>query len=119
MGPKAAVDTLRTALAMGADRGIHVVTESRTDQDIQPLAIAKILAHFAKKDKADLVIVGKQAIDGDNCQTAPMTAALLGWSQCTFASNLQIKAGEVLSCSKYRLSPIYHYQFFVAYYCRS
>lgn len=95
IGPKKSEETLRTALAMGADRGIHIVTDERTDQTVQPLAVSKVFAHFAKKENADLVILGKQAIDGDNCQTAPMTAALLGWAQCTFACGLKIENGSV------------------------
>ena len=90
IGPKACQETLRTALAVGADKGIHVSTEARTDQSIQPLALAKIFKHIAEKEKVDLIIVGKQSIDGDNCQTGPMTAALLGWSQSTFASAIEV-----------------------------
>jgi electron transfer flavoprotein beta subunit len=95
VGPKLAIETLRTALAMGADRGVHVLTESRTDQAFSPLAVSKILAHFAQKESANLVIVGKQAIDGDNAQTAPMVAGLLGWSQGTFACGVEV-SGENL-----------------------
>jgi len=94
IGPKLAAETLRSALAVGADKGIHVTTDMRTDQELQPLAVAKILAHLAKRDNADIVILGKQSIDGDNCQTGPMTAALLGWSQCTFASALNVDAAS-------------------------
>ena len=97
VGPKAAQETLRSALAIGADRSIHVSTDVRTDQEIQPLAIAKILAHIANKEKADMVLVGKQAIDGDNCQTGPMVAALLGWPQCTFASKVEVNDNEVVA----------------------
>jgi electron transfer flavoprotein beta subunit len=96
IGPKLCQETLRTSLAMGADRAIHVVTDQRTDQDIQPLVVAQILAHFAKRDAIDLIILGKQSIDSDNCQTGPMTAALCGWSQCTFASVVDMK-GDVSS----------------------
>lgn len=95
VGPKAAQETLRSALAIGADRSIHVSTDVRTDQEIQPLAIAKILAQIATKEKADMVLVGKQAIDGDNCQTGPMVAALLNWPQCTFASKVEVNDKEV------------------------
>jgi len=94
VGPKACQETLRTALAMGADKGIHVVTEARTDQDVSPLAVAKIFAHLATKEKIDAILLGKQAIDGDNCQTGPMTAALLGWPQCTFAALLEVGGGD-------------------------
>ena len=95
IGPKQSTETLRTALAMGADRGIHIETDMRTDQELQPLAIAKIMAHIAKRDEMEIVMLGKQAIDGDNCQTAPMTAALLGWPQCTFAANLEVEDGFI------------------------
>jgi electron transfer flavoprotein beta subunit len=91
IGPKQSQETLRTALAMGADKGIHVPTEARTDSDVQPLAVAKLLSNIAKKEGVDVIVMGKQSIDGDNCQTGPMTAALLGWSQCTFASAVSIE----------------------------
>jgi electron transfer flavoprotein beta subunit len=71
--------------------GIHIETNLRTDQELQPLAIAKILQHIVQKEKIDLVILGKQAIDGDNCQTGPMVAGLLGWPQCTFAAGVNVK----------------------------
>jgi len=90
VGPKQCQETLRSALAMGADRAIHVSTELRTDQDLQPLAVARIFKALAEREKADLLILGKQAIDGDNCMTGPMTAALLGWPQCTFAAKVAI-----------------------------
>lgn len=107
IGNKQAQETLRTglsiiislfqvilicilALAIGADKAIHVTTDLRTDQDIQPLAVAKILKTIAEREKVDLIILGKQAIDGDNCQTGPLVAGLLGWSQCTFAANINI-----------------------------
>ncbi len=95
IGSKAAQETLRTALAMGADRGIHVETDLRTDSEIQPLAVAKILKHIAEKEKVNMVLLGKQAIDGDNCQTGPMTAALLNWPQCAFAAELKVEGGSV------------------------
>jgi electron transfer flavoprotein beta subunit len=75
---------------MGADKGIHIETDMRADQEMQPLAVSKILAHVANRDSIDLVLLGKQAIDGDNCQTAPMTAGLLNWPQCTFAASINI-----------------------------
>ena len=79
-------EQIRTALALGADRGILVETE----EDMQPLAIAKVLKAVADKEQPDLVILGKQAIDGDNSQTGPMLAALTGWSQATFASEVEL-----------------------------
>jgi electron transfer flavoprotein beta subunit len=84
-------ETIRTALAMGADRGILV----QTDAELQPLAVAKLLKAVAEKEKPDLVIVGKQAIDDDANQTGQMLAALLGWSQGTFASKVEVGAGEL------------------------
>ena len=77
---------------MGADKGIHVLTDMRTDQTLQPLAVSKIIAKIAAEKECNLVIVGKQAIDGDNAQTGPMVAGLLGWSQGTFAAGLDVSA---------------------------
>ncbi|MBI3451466.1 MAG: electron transfer flavoprotein subunit beta/FixA family protein [Rhodospirillales bacterium] len=84
MGPQGAQETIRTALAMGADRGIHVLT----DAELQPLAVAKLLKAIIDKEKPRLVILGKQAIDDDCNQTGQMLAALLGWPQGTFASKV-------------------------------
>jgi len=79
-------ETIRTALAMGADRGILV----ETDAEVQPLAVAKILQNIAEKEQPSLVIVGKQAIDDDCNQTGQMLSALTGWSQATFASKVEL-----------------------------
>lgn len=92
IGPKTAIETLRTALAMGADKGIHIETEMRPDQELQPLAVAKILAWLAGKHKPDLFILGKQSIDDDANQTGQMLAGLLDWPQATFASKLEFGA---------------------------
>ncbi len=81
-----AQDTLRTGLAMGADRAVHV----RSNDDLEPLAIAKILKSITEKEKSDLVFLGKQSIDGDNNQTGQMLAGLLGWAQGTFISDLAV-----------------------------
>lgn len=89
VGPKQAQETLRTALAMGVDRSIHIETSLRPDQEIQPLAVAKILSKLVEKEKAGLIILGKQSIDGDYAQTAPMLAALLGWPQATFSAGVE------------------------------
>jgi electron transfer flavoprotein beta subunit len=89
MGPPQCQETIRTALAMGADRGIHV----QTDAELQPLAVAKLLKAIVEKEKPELVILGKQAIDDDCNQTGQMLAALLGWPQATFASKLKIGSG--------------------------
>ena len=86
MGPKQAQDTIRTGLAMGADRGIHV----ETDQDLEPLAVAKVLKALIAEEEPGMVIVGKQAIDGDNNQTGQMLSAIMGWSLASFASNIEI-----------------------------
>ena len=90
MGPQQAQETIRTALAMGADRGIHVLT----DAELQPLAVAKLMKAVVAKENPRLVILGKQAIDDDCNQTGQMLAALLGWSQGTFASKLVIAAAD-------------------------
>ena len=84
-------ETIRTALAMGADRGVLV----QTDVELEPLAVAKILKKVVDTEQPGLVIVGKQSIDGDNSQTGQMLAALLGWSQGTFASKLDIGDGKI------------------------
>ena len=89
IGPAAAQDTLRTALAMGADRGILVTS----DEDVQPLAVAKVLRALVDREKPGLVFLGKQAIDDDSNQTGQMLAALLGWTQATFASKLTLEDG--------------------------
>ena len=91
IGPAQASETIRTALAMGADRGILV----KTDGAVEPLAVAKILAAIAKEEQPQLVILGKQAIDDDSNQTGQMLAALLGWSQGTFASKLVIEGDSI------------------------
>ncbi len=85
VGPAQAQETIRTALAMGADRGIHVTT----DADVESLAVAKILAKVVEAEGPELVILGKQAIDGDVNATGQMLAALLGWPQATFASEVE------------------------------
>jgi electron transfer flavoprotein beta subunit len=91
IGPQQAGETLRTALAMGADRGILV----KTDAVVEPLAVAKILAKVVEQEKPDLVIMGKQAIDDDANQTGQMLAALLGWPQGTFAFKVAIGEGAI------------------------
>ena len=90
VGPQQAQETIRTALAMGADRGILV----KTDAEVEPLGVAKILKALAEAESPDLVILGKQAIDDDSNQTGQMLAALLGWSQGTFASEVKIADGK-------------------------
>ena len=90
LGPAKCQETLRTALAMGADRAIHVAT----DAELQPLAVAKLLKAIVGREAPDLVILGKQAIDDDCNQTGQMLAALLGWPQGTFVSKLAVGDGS-------------------------
>jgi electron transfer flavoprotein beta subunit len=90
IGPAQASETLRTALAMGADRAILV----QTTDDLEPLAVAKVLKSVVGQESPDLVIMGKQAIDGDNNATGQMLAALLGWPQATFASKVEIEGNK-------------------------
>ena len=91
IGPKQCTEVLRTALAMGCDRAIHVQTDLRTDyMQLQPLAVAQLFQKIVEKEKSDLVLLGKQAIDSDCGQTGPMLAGLLGWPQVTFAAKLEI-----------------------------
>lgn len=90
IGAQQVQETIRTALAMGADRGIHV----STDETIQPLAAAKLLKAVIEKEQPQVVILGKQAVDDDAGQTGQMLAALLGWGQATFASKIVLGDGE-------------------------
>ena len=91
IGPAQAAETIRTGLAMGADRGILV----KTDDTVEPLAVAKLLAAIAKAEEPGLIILGKQAIDDDCNQTGQMLAALLGWGQGTFASKVEFADASV------------------------
>ncbi len=90
-GPAQCQETIRTALAMGADRGVLV----QTDAELQPLAVAKLMKAVVDKEQPGLVIVGKQAIDDDSNQTGQMLAALLGWGQGTFASKVEVSGDKV------------------------
>ncbi|WP_372803249.1 electron transfer flavoprotein subunit beta/FixA family protein [Paracoccus seriniphilus] len=94
VGDKKSVETLRTALAMGADRGILVEAAEATE--VEPLAVAKILKAVIDEEQPQLVIAGKQAIDNDMNATGQMLAALLGWGQATFASEMEVKDGKAL-----------------------
>src|SRR4051812_4073133 len=91
IGPAKAQETLRTALAMGADRAILI----QTDDDLEPLAVAKLLAKVADEEQPGMIILGKQAIDDDSNQTGQMLAALLGWPQGTFASKIGLEGESV------------------------
>jgi electron transfer flavoprotein beta subunit len=94
IGVRQAQETLRTALAMGADRAILVVASEDVHQDIEPLAVAKILKAVVEAEQPGLVLCGKQAIDNDMNATGQMLAALLGWAQATFASDLAVGDGS-------------------------
>jgi electron transfer flavoprotein beta subunit len=91
IGPAKAQETLRTALAMGADRAILVTT----DAEVEPLAVAKILKKIAEEEQPGMIVLGKQAIDDDSNQTGQMLAALLGWAQGTFASKVEVEGDAV------------------------
>jgi electron transfer flavoprotein beta subunit len=93
VGPQAAQETIRTALAMGADRGVLVLAEG----PVEPLAVAKLLKAVAVKEGCGLVLLGKQAIDDDCNQTGQMLAALLGWAQGTFVSRIEVKDASVVA----------------------
>lgn len=88
-GPAQSQDTIRTALAMGADRGIHIEVSGTDYQTLQPIHVSKLLAKLAQEEKVDMVILGKQAIDDDNNQTAQMTAGVLDWPSGTFCSKVK------------------------------
>ncbi len=90
IGPAQASETIRTGLAMGADRGILV----KAERNVEPLAVAKILKKVADEEQPSLIILGKQAIDDDSNQTGQMLAALLGWPQATFASKLEVEGSD-------------------------
>ena len=92
VGNDKAQETIRTALAMGADRGIHV----KTDNDLEPLAISKIISKVAEEEKPSIILMGKQAIDDDCNQTGQMTSALLNWPQATFASKIEIEGQNAI-----------------------
>src|SRR5579875_2585200 len=90
IGVQQCQETLRTALAMGADKAILIVT----DQDLEPLNVAKVLQKVVEEQSPDVVLMGKQAIDGDNNATGQMLAALMDWPQATFASKVEIASGK-------------------------
>jgi electron transfer flavoprotein beta subunit len=95
IGPKQCTETLRTALAMGCDRAIHVTTDLRTDyMELQPYAVSKIFQSIVEREGSDLVLLGKQGIDSDCGHTGPMLAGFLGWPQVTFAANLKVNDND-------------------------
>uniref|UniRef100_A0A7S4VXZ4 Electron transfer flavoprotein subunit beta n=1 Tax=Alexandrium monilatum TaxID=311494 RepID=A0A7S4VXZ4_9DINO len=95
-GPDKCAETLRQALAMGADRAIHLKTPMRTDQELQPLAVAKLLAKVVEKESPSMVLLGKQAIDDDSNQTGSLLAGLMGWPQAGSASKVEVDDGKTL-----------------------
>ncbi|KAI0889049.1 electron transfer flavoprotein, beta subunit [Annulohypoxylon maeteangense] len=97
-GPAKAADVLRTAMAMGADRGIHV--DVKEGEDLEPLSVAKLLKAAVEKEKSNLVILGKQSIDDDAAQTGQMLAGLLGWPQATQASKVSFAKGDLVEVTK-------------------
>lgn len=97
-GPAKAADVLRTAMAMGADRSIHV--EVAEGEDLEPLTVAKLLAAVVKKEDRNLVFLGKQSIDDDSSQTGQMLAGLLGWPQATQASKVEFGDGDMVKVTK-------------------
>ena len=96
IGVQQCQETIRTALAMGADRGILI----RSDEALEPLAIAKLMKAIVEREQPGLVIAGKQSIDGDNTQTGQMLAALLGWPQGTFAYRIEVDGGEKMDLTR-------------------
>lgn len=86
-------ETLKVALAMGADRAVHFVTEDRIDMQIQPLLVSRVIKYLALKEKINMILMGKQSIDDDYNQTGQLAAALLGWPQATFASKIDLGDG--------------------------
>ncbi|KAH8172780.1 electron transfer flavoprotein [Sarocladium implicatum] len=97
-GPAKAADVLRTAMAMGADRAIHV--ELKDGEELEPLTVAKMLRAAAEREKSNLIILGKQSIDDDAAQTGQMLAGLLGWSQATQASKVEFGEGDSVLVTK-------------------
>ena len=95
VGPAKAQETLRTALAMGADRAIHIICE----EEVEPLGVAKLLAKVAEEEAPGMIILGKQAIDDDSNQVGQMLGALLGWPQGTFASKVEV-AGDAINVTR-------------------
>jgi electron transfer flavoprotein beta subunit len=91
IGVQQCQETIRTALAMGADRGVLV----QTDEAVEPLGVARVLKALAEREQPGLIILGKQAIDGDHCQTGQMLAAMLGWPQGTFAYKLDVAGDRI------------------------
>eukprot|EP01127_Copromyxa_protea_P002912 TRINITY_DN12831_c0_g1_i1.p1 TRINITY_DN12831_c0_g1~~TRINITY_DN12831_c0_g1_i1.p1 ORF type:complete len:260 (-),score=85.13 TRINITY_DN12831_c0_g1_i1:31-786(-) len=92
IGPKDAAEILRKLMAVGVDRSIHI----ETDEDLQPLAVAKVLKKVVEKENSDLVLLGKQAIDDDSCQTGQLLGGLLNWPQASFASEVNVEGGKAI-----------------------
>ncbi|KAF2675206.1 electron transfer flavo protein subunit beta [Microthyrium microscopicum] len=98
LGPAKAADSLRTALAMGADNAIHILTAE--DVDLEPLSVAKVLAHIVKEEGSNVVLCGKQTISDDSAQTGPMLAGLLGWAQVTQIAAVKFVDGETAEVTR-------------------
>jgi electron transfer flavoprotein beta subunit len=97
IGPKQCTETLRTALAMGCDRGIHIQTDMRTDyMELQPFAVAQLLKKIVEKESSQLVLLGKQGIDSDCGQTGPLLAGMMAWPQVTFAAKVSVNDAGLL-----------------------
>jgi electron transfer flavoprotein beta subunit len=97
IGPKQCTETLRTALAMGCDRGIHIQTDMRTDyMELQPFAVAQLLKKIVEKESSNLVLLGKQGIDSDCGQTGPLLAGMMSWPQVTFAAKVSVNDAGLL-----------------------
>ena len=99
-GPQKSQDMIRTALAIGADRGIHVVVDDAKGPELEPLGVAKLLKKVVEEQKSNLVILGKQSIDDDAGQTGQMLAGLLDWSQATQASKVEVGADQTVTVTK-------------------
>ena len=106
IGVAKAQETLRTALAMGADRAILIEAADHVETDIEPLAVAKLLKAVVEQEQPGLVICGKQAIDNDVNATAQMLAALLGWPQATFASRIELGDGDATVTREIDAGPV-------------
>jgi electron transfer flavoprotein beta subunit len=99
-GPAKAQDILRTAMAMGADRAMHVLVDDAKTGDLEPLGVAKLLKKVVEDEKRNLVILGKQSIDDDSAQTGQMLAGLLGWAQATQAAKVEIGEGDMITVTR-------------------
>ncbi|KAF2836828.1 electron transfer flavo protein, beta subunit [Patellaria atrata CBS 101060] len=100
VGPAKSQDVLRTALAMGADKGVHIQHDGEGMESLEPLTVAKILAKVVEAEKVNLVFLGKQSIDDDAAQTGPMLAGLLGWTQATQAATVKVGSADEIMVTR-------------------